>query len=100
MQCTVSDMEEAGLPTLAQVKAFLSRHGSAAMPQPTTVTTTLNQSSGLFSEHRFTGSRYVDFSSSFTVSGRVGYWFEQVPGLASRLTSRALKLAHLPCRSM
>jgi opacity protein-like surface antigen len=51
------------------------------MPQPTTVTTTVKQSALFSRSLQFTGSRQADFSSSFTVGGRAGYWFEQIPGL-------------------
>ncbi|MGQ0666557.1 MAG: outer membrane protein [Nitrospiraceae bacterium] len=69
-----------GVPTLVSAEPFVSLYGGAAMPQPATVTTTVDQSSGLFSSGRqFTGSRQADFSSSFTVGGRIGYWIDRAP---------------------
>jgi len=84
-----------GVPTLVSAEGVLSLYGGLAMPQPTTVTTTVNQSSGLFSSvHRFTGSRQADFSSSFIVGGRVGNWFERVPELGL-----AVDVSYFPTRA-
>jgi hypothetical protein len=83
-----------GLPTLVSAEPFLSLYGGAAMPQPTTVTTTVEQPFGFFSSRHFSGSRQVDFSSSFTVGGRGGYWFNQVPGLGL-----AFDVSYFPLRA-
>ena len=68
---------------VSSAEPFVSLYGGAAFPQDSTVRTTVQQTqfscSLLCFGRTFTDSRRVSYDSSFTVGGRMGYWFDRAP---------------------
>jgi opacity protein-like surface antigen len=65
-------------PTQALAEGFIDIYGGGAMSETADVETSIS-SSGLGFVTTNTHSQRVDFDSSFTVGGRVGYWFDVFP---------------------
>lgn len=87
-----------GLPMVSSAEPIVSLYGGAAFPQDSTVQTTVQQtqsSCSLFCFGRtFTDSRRVSYDSSFTVGGRVGYWFDRALGFGV-----AFDVSYFPARA-
>jgi hypothetical protein len=87
-----------GLPTVTSAEPFVSVYGGVAFPQNSTVQTTAQQLDSpcfLFCWGRtFTDSRRVTYDRSFTVGGRMGYWFDPAPWFGA-----AVDISYFPARA-
>ena len=87
-----------GLPTVGSAEPFVSLYGGAAFPQNSTVQTTAQQIDSpcfLFCWGRtFSDSRRVTYDTSFTVGGRMGYWFDPAPWFGA-----AFDVSYFPARA-
>jgi opacity protein-like surface antigen len=81
-----------GLPTAGLAELFAGLYGGAAFPQASTVTTTVTRR--LSGDLILAASDRVNFDSSFTVGGRVGYWFDPVPWFGV-----AFDISYFPARA-
>ncbi|MBH0199698.1 MAG: porin family protein [Nitrospira sp.] len=69
-----------GLPPVSLAEPVVSLYGGGAFPQSSTVTTTVQRTPCFICPtSTVTGSRRVNFDSSPTIGGRVGYWVDRVP---------------------
>ena len=81
-----------GLPTVSFAELLAALYGGAAFPQASTVATSVTR--------RFSGdlilaaSDRVNLDSSFTVGGRVGYWFDPAPWFGV-----AFDISYFPARA-
>lgn len=73
------------LPTLARAEWFLDVYGGESSTQDANITAEVT-SYGLFMPTTTKShTQKVDFDTSFTMGGRLGYWFEKLPWLGVSL---------------
>jgi len=67
-------------PTLAGAEWFLDVYGGESTTQDARVTAEVTRYS-IFGSLSQSDAEEIDFDSSFTIGGRLGYWFEKLPWL-------------------
>jgi len=72
-------------PTLVRAEWFLDVYGGEASTQDASVTAETTSYGILMATTTKSHTEEADFDTSFTMGGRIGYWFEKVPWLGVSL---------------
>jgi opacity protein-like surface antigen len=73
------------LPTLARAEWFLDVYGGESTTRDASVTAEITSYGVLMATTTESHTEKVDFDTSFTMGGRLGYWFEKLPWLGASL---------------
>jgi opacity protein-like surface antigen len=73
------------IPTFARAEWFLDAYGGESTTRDARVTAEITSYGVLMATTTKTHTEKVDFDASFTMGGRVGYWFEKLPWLGVSL---------------